>query len=58
MKDQFKKSIGLILLGIAIMLSSVIYAYSQRYEIIKSNSGIILKVDKWTGKANYIIKPD
>ncbi|WP_163321642.1 hypothetical protein [Draconibacterium mangrovi] len=42
--------IAAIILAIGLITSSVIYAYSTRYEVIESGFAI---VDKWTG----IIRP-
>jgi hypothetical protein len=40
------------IIALGFVFASFIYAYSQRYEIVK-----YMRVDKWTGKANRIEFP-
>ena len=49
MRKLDKNIVAAIILGVSLVLSSFIYAYSNRYEIIKFSTGGILRADKWNG---------
>lgn len=56
--DANKNIIAAAILAFGLIVSAIIYAYSNRYEIVKSSQGGILKVDKWDGTAKYLTKGD
>lgn len=49
MKNVDKNIIAALILALGLILSTVIYAYSTRYDIVKIPDGYMLKVDKWNG---------
>lgn len=51
MKENKNNIIAAIILGVCLIIASVIYAYSTRYEI--ERNGLII-VDKWTGEYQRI----
>lgn len=54
MRDLNKNIIAACILALGLIISTTIYAYSNRYEIIVSER--IIKVDKWTGTYEFIKK--
>lgn len=53
-----KNILAACIIAMGMIVASVIYAYSTRYEIVQSNRGGILRVDKWDGSAGYITRQD
>lgn len=54
MKDKNKNTIAASILALGLIFSTVIYAYSNRYEIVETGVSGIVKVDKWSGTAKYL----
>ncbi len=46
---EYKNIIAACIVAIGLISASLIYAYSTRYEIVKTPD-LIVKVDRWTGK--------
>lgn len=51
MKEGTKNIIAALIIGISIIVSAVIYAYSTRWEINNNGSA---RIDKWTGKIERV----
>lgn len=51
MKEGSKNIIAALIIGISIIVSAVIYAYSTRWEINNNGSA---RIDKWTGKIERV----
>jgi len=49
MKDGTRNIIAACILAFGLIVSSIIFAYSNRYEIVKIPDGYMIKVDKWSG---------
>lgn len=49
MKNLDKNIVAACILALGLILSTIIYAYSNRYEIIRVPESGIFKVDKWNG---------
>ena len=49
MKNVDKNIIAACILALGLIISSFIYAYSNRYEVIRVSDGGICTVDKWSG---------
>lgn len=49
MKDGTKNIIAACILVLGLILSTIIYAYSNRHEIVRIPDSGIYRVDKWNG---------
>ena len=52
MKDGTKNIIAACILAVGLIVSTLIYAYSTRYELTTGAYG--RKIDKWTGTFEYL----
>jgi len=55
MKSNKEKIWASLILGICLIVASLIYAYSTRYELAKNG---FIRVDKWTGSFEYVDEKD
>lgn len=56
--DTNKNIIAAAILAFGLIVSAIIYAYSNRYYISEKGEGRMIRVDKWEGTGKYITKGD
>lgn len=55
--DANKNIIAAIILSLGLIISSIIFAFSNRYEIVGGTEGRgIIRVDKWDCKGDDIVE--